>query len=335
MIKTINKRRTFGDSSDFSALGRQSSNKILPTDNDSNSNSVANSQQSSLRRGGSMRRLGVAFGDAPPLSRQGSQKYFDPPSGKLSRAGSTASLSGIGGSGGSGGGAPGLLSRANSVIIQKIDGAGSFKIDDGVESGITCSNCCASDFSLQRSRRTSSSGSGGTGTGSAGMCISTLEENFIKRSNKGARQRKRGPSVKALRKKARSGRVTLDSFGKITIITDNILLGGRENASSKSELLEYGVTHILNCAQQLPLFFPNDFICMKVPMLDSPTHSIERWISKCLAFLDHVEAVGGRCLVHCISGVSRSVTIVIMHFMIKHKLDLKTIFNYIKAKRSA
>ena len=186
---------------------------------------------------------------------------------------------------------------------------------------------------MRRSRHASSSSSSSSGNDAAILYLSTVEEKFIKRSNKGPRQRKRGPSVKALRKKAKNGRVTLDSFGKMTIITDNVILGGRENANNKEELLGYGITHILNCAQQLPLYFPNDFVCMRVPMLDSPLHAIGPWIPKCLAFLDHVEAVGGRCLVHCISGVSRSVTVVIMHFMIKHKLALKTIFNYIKAKR--
>jgi hypothetical protein len=51
------------------------------------------------------------------------------------------------------------------------------------------------------------------------------------------------------------------------MVTDNILLGGRDEAENVALLLEFGVTHVLNTAQQLPNYFPQHFVYLKVPLL--------------------------------------------------------------------
>ena len=52
-----------------------------------------------------------------------------------------------------------------------------------------------------------------------------------------------------------------------SMITDNILLGGRDDAENAAQLMEYGVTHVLNTAQQLPNYFPNHFVYLKVGLI--------------------------------------------------------------------
>lgn len=56
-----------------------------------------------------------------------------------------------------------------------------------------------------------------------------------------------------------------------TMVTDNIILGGRDEAENVSLLLEHGVTHILNTAQQLPNYFPQTFVYLKLPLLGENT----------------------------------------------------------------
>ncbi len=51
------------------------------------------------------------------------------------------------------------------------------------------------------------------------------------------------------------------------MITDNILLGGREEAENIALLLEYGVSHVLNTAQQLPNYFPGYFVYLKLGLI--------------------------------------------------------------------
>ena len=50
-------------------------------------------------------------------------------------------------------------------------------------------------------------------------------------------------------------------------------------------------------------------------------------------FLQRVERVGGRCLVHCIAGSSRSVTLTLMHLMISHRVPLHVGFHHVNRMR--
>jgi protein-tyrosine phosphatase len=56
-------------------------------------------------------------------------------------------------------------------------------------------------------------------------------------------------------------------------------------------------------------------------------------MSTATQFIRHVEEINGRVLVHCIAGVSRSVTVVIMYLIMQHRLPLLHAFNYVKSCR--
>jgi hypothetical protein len=51
------------------------------------------------------------------------------------------------------------------------------------------------------------------------------------------------------------------------MITDHIVLGGREEAEDAGLLLDMGVTHVLNTAQQLPCYFPQQFVYLKIGLI--------------------------------------------------------------------
>ncbi|CAM9469652.1 unnamed protein product, partial [Sphacelaria rigidula] len=52
-----------------------------------------------------------------------------------------------------------------------------------------------------------------------------------------------------------------------------------------------------------------------------------------LRFLTHVEKCGGRALVHCVAGCSRSVSMVLLHLMETHRIRLKVAFSHVRAHR--
>ena len=52
------------------------------------------------------------------------------------------------------------------------------------------------------------------------------------------------------------------------------------------------------------------------------------------SFLRHVERLRGRVMVHCIAGVSRSVTLVLMYLMACHNLRLKHAYEFVQSIRS-
>jgi protein-tyrosine phosphatase len=47
------------------------------------------------------------------------------------------------------------------------------------------------------------------------------------------------------------------------------------------------------------------------------------------AFIRRAESHGGRVLVHCVAGASRSVAYVLMHLMAVHKIRLEDAWNHV------
>ena len=103
------------------------------------------------------------------------------------------------------------------------------------------------------------------------------------------------------------------------------------------KLYDLGITHILNTAKQLPHYHENSkkykFVYMKIPLMDDESENITTVMDQAKAFIQRVEEIKGRVLVHCIAGASRSVTIVMMYFMMVHRVPLRQIYSYIKAIR--
>jgi protein-tyrosine phosphatase len=107
------------------------------------------------------------------------------------------------------------------------------------------------------------------------------------------------------------------------MLTRNICVGGRDEASNLASLQALGITHVLNVAQQLPNFHDRHFTYLKIDMLDSAETSLQAAIPIACAFLNRVEVLDGRVLVHCIAGVSRSVSLLLAHFMLRHRISLR------------
>jgi len=67
--------------------------------------------------------------------------------------------------------------------------------------------------------------------------------------------------------------------------------------------------------------------------MDLPDTDIVSHFDECFAFIDTARDTGGRVLVHCMAGVSRSASIVIGYLMKVKDMDFVTAFNHVKAKR--
>jgi len=108
-------------------------------------------------------------------------------------------------------------------------------------------------------------------------------------------------------------------------------------------LKENEVTHILNVASFNTQFSVDRglldcainglFVYKHVGIMDLPNTDIVSHFDECFAFIDNAIDAGGRVLVHCMAGVSRSASIVIGYLMKVKDMDFETAFNHVKAKR--
>lgn len=94
-------------------------------------------------------------------------------------------------------------------------------------------------------------------------------------------------------------------------ILPNLLLGDREDAGDLRRLRAAGVTHVLNCAKELPCRFPGEFIYLRLDLTD-PDPALVRQIDRACDFIDTGRR-GGTVLVHCTAAVSRSPAVVLAY----------------------
>ncbi|KAM6308984.1 protein phosphatase Slingshot homolog 3 [Aegotheles albertisi] len=95
----------------------------------------------------------------------------------------------------------------------------------------------------------------------------------------------------------------------------HLYLGSEWNAANLEELQQNRVTHILNVAREIDNFFPALFTYMNVRVYDEETAQLLPHWNDTFLFLSHVRAAGGRALVHCRMGLSRSAATVLAYAM--------------------
>ena len=89
----------------------------------------------------------------------------------------------------------------------------------------------------------------------------------------------------------------------------NVFVGDVYAAHNTCELKKQKITHVVNVACGVTPAFPDDFTYLHIPLLDCATENIQDHFHKTSAFIQNALASGGRVLVHCLKGVSRSATI--------------------------
>ncbi|KAJ6216065.1 hypothetical protein RDWZM_010565 [Blomia tropicalis] len=113
-------------------------------------------------------------------------------------------------------------------------------------------------------------------------------------------------------------------------IIDRLYLTSANNITD-ANLFKYRITHIINATRTVPL--RRKFRCLRVNILDSAMEQISTHFDMVADFINDGLACGGSVVIHCISGISRSSTLVIA-FLMKHRnMSLKDAFDLTRSKR--
>ncbi|KAJ0248684.1 Dual specificity protein phosphatase PHS1 [Hirschfeldia incana] len=113
---------------------------------------------------------------------------------------------------------------------------------------------------------------------------------------------------------------------KPSMIQDNLFIGGGLAARSVYTLQHLGITHILClCANEIgqsDTQYPDLFKYKNFSITDHEDSKIEGIFQEALDFINHGEETGGKILVHCFEGRSRSATVVLAYLMLRKNLTL-------------
>lgn len=114
-----------------------------------------------------------------------------------------------------------------------------------------------------------------------------------------------------------------------------LYLGNAAFASDVELLTGLGITHIVNCAKEVPDYFKGDFNFQYLHLMlhDIPNENITRFFELSRNFIK--ESLDNRkiVLVHCWAGISRSVTVVIYYLVNTLGISVKDALAMIRKSR--
>ncbi|KNA25704.1 hypothetical protein SOVF_003250 [Spinacia oleracea] len=117
-------------------------------------------------------------------------------------------------------------------------------------------------------------------------------------------------------------------------IVEHIYLGSEAVAKNRDILRQNRITHVLNCVGFVcPEFFKGDLVYKTLWLQDRPSEDITSILYDVFDYFEDVREQGGRVLVHCCQGVSRSTSLVIAYLMWKEGQSFEDAFQYVKAAR--
>ncbi|XP_004695043.1 PREDICTED: dual specificity protein phosphatase 22 [Condylura cristata] len=116
-------------------------------------------------------------------------------------------------------------------------------------------------------------------------------------------------------------------------ILPGLYIGNFKDARDAEQLSKNKVTHILSIHDSArPLLEGVKYLC--IPAADSPSQNLTRHFKESIKFIHECRLRGEGCLVHCLAGVSRSVTLVIAYIMTVTDFGWEDALHTVRAGRS-
>lgn len=122
------------------------------------------------------------------------------------------------------------------------------------------------------------------------------------------------------------------SRSSIAKLTDRLFLSGA-SAITHQRLLRNEITHIINSTNDVPIFNIPGIQSTRVHVDDHPRTRLDLHFDRVADEINSITTRGGKVLVHCVVGVSRSATLCIVYLMKYHRMTLIMAHDYVRSKR--
>uniref|UniRef100_A0A1I8G2B8 protein-tyrosine-phosphatase n=1 Tax=Macrostomum lignano TaxID=282301 RepID=A0A1I8G2B8_9PLAT len=104
-----------------------------------------------------------------------------------------------------------------------------------------------------------------------------------------------------------------------TCVLPHLYIGSQADALDAEVMQRFGITHVINVSISCPQSqHVPDSNFLRIPVNDGYTDKLLPHFQRAFSFLERVRESSGRCLVHCLAGISRSPTLSIAYIM-KHR----------------
>lgn len=135
-----------------------------------------------------------------------------------------------------------------------------------------------------------------------------------------------------------AGATAREAFGTTARVDDHVFIGGYRAAADPAHVKALGVTHILKLFADDPSYpggrHRHPGVTYHVVSADDVADfPLDQHFAACLQFIQRAIREGGKILVHCHAGISRSATVVLLHLMVDSGLPLDAAFARLRAAR--
>ncbi|XP_054721978.1 dual specificity protein phosphatase 7-like [Uloborus diversus] len=116
-----------------------------------------------------------------------------------------------------------------------------------------------------------------------------------------------------------------------------LFLGNAENSADLEALQRHKIRYILNVTPNLPNAFEDKglgFKYMKIPIQDHWSQNLATYFPEAIAFIDEARQKKECILVHCLAGISRSVTITLAYLMQKLSMPLNDAYDFVRQRKA-
>jgi len=120
----------------------------------------------------------------------------------------------------------------------------------------------------------------------------------------------------------------------INEIVPGLYLGDFASACNKDVLKKMEFTHIVTAILGVNEMYPDDFRYLTLPLRDVRSETIFTTFRDSSEFIQNALDEGGKVLIHCIAGVSRSATLVAAYLIKEYGLDSNSAIKFIQQKRN-
>ncbi|XP_039516063.1 dual specificity protein phosphatase 22-B isoform X3 [Pimephales promelas] len=124
----------------------------------------------------------------------------------------------------------------------------------------------------------------------------------------------------------------MDMLPSSPSVLPDLYLGNFKDARDREQLARNNITHILSIHDTAtPILQEMTYLCISAA--DSPTQNLIQHFKESITFIHKSRLKGEGCLVHCLAGVSRSVTLVVAYIMTVTSLGCQDALAAVKLAR--
>ncbi|KAF8790537.1 dual specificity protein phosphatase 7-like [Argiope bruennichi] len=120
-------------------------------------------------------------------------------------------------------------------------------------------------------------------------------------------------------------------------ILPHLYLGNASDSCDWNSLEKYGIHYVLNVTPNLPNTFEKTGMGMKymqIPIQDHWSQNLSSFFPQAIKFIDEARKSKLGVLVHCLAGISRSVTITLAYLMHELNISLNEAYDFVQRRKA-